>query len=148
VIEKLYPPMHFKIDILISIAIYFVFPVIIIIPSPYHYAGGFFILSGLILNIWADQLFKRNRTVISPDKKPTALVIKGPFKISRNPMYLGMFIALIGLSTILGSLSAFIGPVLFFMAMDKKFIPMEEINVQNVFGEEFDIYRNRVRRWI
>jgi len=146
--KKLYPPMHFKIYLIISIALHFVLPVIIIIPSPYNYVGSLLILLGLILNIWADQLFKRNRTVISPDKVPTTLVLNGPFKISRNPMYLGMLKALVGVSIILGSLSSFMGPILFFIAMEKKFIPIEEKNIFSVFGEDFDTYRSRVRKWI
>lgn len=103
---------------------------------------------GGILNIWTDQLFKKNKTTVKPDEKPAVLIQSGPFKISRNPMYLGMTILLIGLGFILGSIISFIGAVLFIISMEIRFIPMEEKFMLEQFGDKFELYKKRVRKWI
>jgi protein-S-isoprenylcysteine O-methyltransferase Ste14 len=103
---------------------------------------------GGALNIWTDQLFKKNETTVKPDEKPSVLIQSGPFNISRNPMYLGMTILLIGIGFILGSIISFVGSILFVVAMEIAFITQEEKNLQEQFGEEFDAYRKKVRRWI
>ena len=74
------------------------------------------------MNLWADRIFKDQKTTVKPDEKPTSLIDYGPFKISRNPMYLGMAIILIGTGIILGSISSFSGFVLFILAMEFYFI--------------------------
>ena len=103
---------------------------------------------GGALNIWTDQLFKKNETTVKPDEKPSVLIQSGPFNISRNPMYLGMTILLIGIGFILGSIISFVGAILFVVAMEIAFITQEEKNLQEQFGEEFNAYRKKVRRWI
>jgi protein-S-isoprenylcysteine O-methyltransferase Ste14 len=103
---------------------------------------------GGVLNIWTDQLFKKNETTVKPDEKPSVLIQTGPFNISRNPMYLGMTILLIGIGFILGSIISFVGAILFVVAMEIAFITQEEKYLQEQFGEEFDTYRKKVRRWI
>jgi protein-S-isoprenylcysteine O-methyltransferase Ste14 len=103
---------------------------------------------GGILNIWTDQLFKKQNTTVKPDERPSTFIQTGPFKISRNPMYLGMTILLIGIGFVLGSVISFTGFVLFLVAMEVAFIPQEEINLQEKFGEEYLAYKKKVRRWI
>jgi len=63
-------------------------------------------------------------------------------------MYLGMTILLIGIGFILGSIISFVGAILFVVAMEIAFITQEEKYLQEQFGEEFDTYRKKVRRWI
>ena len=131
-----------------SVALHFILPLVHIIPSPYNYAGIVLILLGLVLNIRTDQLFKKNKTTVKPDENPSTIITEGPFRFSRNPMYFGMLLALAGVSLILGSLTSFAGAVLFVTAMEIKFIPIEEKNMKEAFGEEFEAYRKKVRRWI
>jgi protein-S-isoprenylcysteine O-methyltransferase Ste14 len=71
----------------------------------------------------------------------------GVFRISRNPMYLGMTLILFGVSILVGSLTAFVSPVAFFFISEHQFIPLEEKSMENVFGESYLDYARRVRRW-
>ena len=103
---------------------------------------------GTVLNIWTDQLFKKVNTTVKPFEKPSTLILKGPFKISRNPMYLGMALLLVGAGFILGSITSFIGTILFIIAMEVRFIPTEEKFMFEQFGEEFEAYKKKVRRWL
>ena len=63
-------------------------------------------------------------------------------------MYLGMAFLLIGAGFILGSITSFIGTVVFVISTQIRFIPMEEKSMLEQFGEEFEDYKKKVRRWI
>jgi len=63
-------------------------------------------------------------------------------------MYLGFILILIGVATLLGSLSAFVTPILMFIILEIKFIPMEEKNLEKAFGKEYFKYKHKVRKWI
>ena len=103
---------------------------------------------GFILNIWADNLFKKWETTVKPFQKSSKLVTKGPFSISRHPMYLGMVLGLLGLNILLGSISPFIVVFLFAAALERQFIRFEEKSMMEAFGEEYSLYKSNVRRWI
>lgn len=93
-------------------------------------------------------MFKKKKTTVKPFKKPTELIIIGPFKISRHPMYLGMVAVLLGVAILHGTLITLIFPVIFIVLSEKLFIPYEESNLKEVFGENYINYKNRVRRWL
>jgi protein-S-isoprenylcysteine O-methyltransferase Ste14 len=90
----------------------------------------------------------REGTTIVSDEKPTVFINTGVFRISRNPMYLGSVVLLMGVALLLGSLVAFLPSIALFLILDRKFIPVEERNLKKEFGEEFQKYSQRVRRWI
>ena len=106
------------------------------------------IIFGIILNIWADALFKKRKTTVKPHEKPTSFEISGPFRISRHPMYLGMAAILLGTSIILGSLISFLFPIIFIILMEIMFIRIEEKNLEKVFGKKYLDYKRKVRRWV
>lgn len=147
-IKKIYPPTHFYTYLIISAALHFLVPVKQIISFPYILIGIIPVIAGAVLNIWADGIFRKQKTTVKPDQKPTILIDYGPFKISRNPMYLGMALMLIGAGVLLGSVTSFIGAIIFIAAMEIYFIPDEEKAMRETFGENFEQYKRRVRRWI
>jgi protein-S-isoprenylcysteine O-methyltransferase Ste14 len=146
--KKILPPTYFFICLIISALLHYTFPINQVIDYPINLIGFPFFLLGGLLNIWADQLLKKQNTTVKPDEKPTSLIQTGAYKISRNPMYLGIAFLLIGAGFILGSISSFIGTILFIVLMGIRFIPMEEKLMLEQFGEEFDMYKKKVRKWI
>jgi protein-S-isoprenylcysteine O-methyltransferase Ste14 len=130
------------------VILHYTLPLINIIEYPSNLIGFLFFVIGTVLNIWTDQLFKKVNTTVKPFEKPSTLILKGPFKISRNPMYLGMALLLVGAGFILGSITSFIGTILFIIAMEVRFIPTEEKFMFEQFGEEFEAYKKKVRRWL
>jgi len=146
--KKILPPTYFWIILLISITIYFIFKNEKIIPFPYNLIGIIFIIFGITINIITDNIFKKGETTVKPHEKPSSLIISGPFKISRHPMYLGMTSILIGASIILETLISFIFPIIFIIIINKKFIPLEEKNLTDIFKQEYIDYKNKVRKWI
>lgn len=142
------PPTFFIIFLILSIILHFIIPIKKIICPPYTHFGGFLILFGVVLNIWADSLFKKRKTTVKPHKIPTFLETSGPFKISRHPMYLGMAAILLGVTIIYGTLITFLFPIAFIILIEIKFIPIEEKNMEKAFGKRYFDYKKKVRRWI
>jgi protein-S-isoprenylcysteine O-methyltransferase Ste14 len=103
---------------------------------------------GSLFNIWTDQMMKKQKTTVKPDEKPSVFIQMGRFKISRNPMYLGIALLLIGAGFILGSVTSFVGVILFVTAMKIVFIKTEEKILQEQFGEEYMAYKKKVKRWV
>jgi len=147
-LKKILPPTYFATCLIIAAVLHYLLPIKQIIYYPINLLGFLFFVIGGILNIWTDQLFKKNKTTVKPGEKPSVLIQTGPFKISRNPMYLGMSILLIGIGFILGSVSSFIGVFLFVATMEIAFITQEERFMQEQFGEEYLAYKKKVGRWI
>jgi protein-S-isoprenylcysteine O-methyltransferase Ste14 len=82
------------------------------------------------------------------NRAPVRIHTGGPFRFTRNPMYLGIFIGLLGIALLLGSLITFVFPILFFLIMDRAFIPFEEQMLQEALPQEFAQYREKDRRWL
>jgi len=146
--HRVMPPTYFIIFLALSIVLHFIFPIKKVIFPPYTYVGFVFIVFGAILNIWSDSLFKKKKTNVKPFEKPKELVISGPFRISRHPMYLGMMAILLGVAIIHGTIITFVFPVVFVILMEILFIPFEEQNCEKIFREKHLEYKKRVRRWI
>jgi len=142
-------PTHFLLFFLIlALLAHFLFPVMIVRFWWMTILGILFIGFGVVINLWTDGLFKKDKTTVKPLERPTFLETSGPFRLSRHPMYLGMLAILLGTSLLLGSLASFISPVLFLIAMELFYIPYEELNMEKVFGEAYLDYKKQVRRWI
>lgn len=80
--------------------------------------------------------------------KASVLVTSGVYQYSRNPMYVGFELCLLGWAVCLAAPWALVGPGLFFLYMDRLQIPHEEQALEQLFGESYARYRSRVRRWI
>ena len=107
-------------------------------------------LSGFGILIMAARSFKEHSTTINPIKIETAssLVVSGIFNYSRNPMYLGMVLILLGLSLQFNTIGGLIFTALFILFITNFQIKPEEKAMQKIFGEEFVNYKNKVRRWL
>ena len=138
-----------EVAILIALPILFhyLIPVMIVVPKPYSYLGAVLMLLSLALMTWVAVLFKEERTSFQLHGGSSTLVTSGPFRFSRNPMYLGMLIWLVGLAILLGSLIAFLFPILFFLLANFLVIPPEEKHMQWLFAAQYTEYKRRVRRW-
>lgn len=146
--KKLLPPTYLFLSIVIMTTLHFLFPAVKIISFPWNLLGAVPFASGLVLNVLADRAFKKRDTTVKPFEESTALVTTGVFRVSRNPMYLGFVLILIGIATFMGSLTPWaIIPVLVIL-MDVIFIKAEEAILENTFGDRWLEYKKGVRRWI
>ena len=76
------------------------------------------------------------------------MVIDGPYRISRNPMYMSGLFAWLGWTIFYGSLAVFVMLVLFWFVFSFRVIPQEEKQLEALFGDEYLQYKNSVRKWI
>lgn len=112
------------------------------------WAGLALLLLGPALTAWAAWQFTGVGTPIEPGRTPTALVTSGPFRASRNPIYLGMATALVGWALWLREPVALLGPLAFVAIVDRRFVQAEQAVLAERFGDEYEAWRSRVRRWL
>ena len=110
--QSLQPPGYLLIYLILAINLHLLFPIKNIIGT-YRILGVGFIVFGLLINLWADNLFKKEKTTVKPNEPPSKLITEGPFCFSRHPMYLGMVIILFGVFILLGSMVTIIFPIIF-----------------------------------
>lgn len=103
---------------------------------------------GAILAASSLWLFRQRDTTFMPRGEPRVLVTEGPFQWTRNPMYLGWLVILLGVALFVGGLIMLAPPVLFVMAMERLYIAEEEKILEGLFGSRFASYRLKVPRWI
>ena len=126
----------------------YILPQFNLIRKPYNNIGIFIFFLGLFSLFWSFYLFKKNKTPVIPGQKPTFVVAEGPYKFTRNPMYLGVTIALLGASVYIGNLLSLLSPAIFFLIMNYYFVPFEERLMEQLFGKKYLNYKKKVRRWI
>jgi protein-S-isoprenylcysteine O-methyltransferase Ste14 len=102
-----------------------------------------------ILPVWAVMVFRREGTEINPTS-PTnrKLITVGPYRYTRNPMYLGLIIVTLGIAVLVGSWPMFLAPIAVFATANWVHIPFEEAKMRRQFGLTYDDYVGRVRRWV
>jgi protein-S-isoprenylcysteine O-methyltransferase Ste14 len=105
---------------------------------------------GVAVAIGGVRSFRRARTTVNPLKPETsaALVSTGVYSFTRNPMYLGMALALFAWAVYLSSMWSLLGPVLFALYITRFQIVPEERVLARLFGAPFAAYKKRVRRWL
>ena len=105
--------------------------------------GAAFTIAGIVS-------FRQAKTTVNPLKPDSAssLVSSGVYTITRNPMYVGLLFVLLGWAIFLSSPLALVGPLAFFLYIDRFQIAPEERALSNLFGSEYTNYRARVRRWL
>ena len=124
------------------------------LPGPVLLSGGarwlglLPIILGLALGLWGIACFRRARTSPIPFAEPSAVVTDGPYRFTRNPMYLGLVLLLLGWAMLLGSTLPFLLVPLFLLVIDRRFVRREEPFLAERLGPAYDAYRQRVRRWL
>lgn len=111
-------------------------------------AGWVVALAGLAVFAGAVIWFRRKRTTIHPGGKPTALIVEGPYRFSRNPIYLAMATVILGQALWLGSILPVLMVYAFVRIITVRFILREERNLHAAFGAEADKYFASTRRWL
>jgi protein-S-isoprenylcysteine O-methyltransferase Ste14 len=112
-------------------------------------AGALFIVAAGMLATSALLVFRQARTTVLPALRPTTTIVeRGPYRFSRNPMYLSMVLAYVGVSIIMNSIYAMAALPVLISVIHFFVIRREERYLSAKFGQSYDAYRARVRRWI
>lgn len=142
------PPVLFLLAIILMIVAWSVWTQPVLIPPPWHWFGVLLIVMGLPLNVGSALYFQRIGTNIIPHREPGKLVSDGAFRYTRNPMYLGFSLMLLGLAVIFPVPTSFVIVIVFVIIVDRWYIRFEEAAMEAKFGDAYREYKARVRRWL
>jgi protein-S-isoprenylcysteine O-methyltransferase Ste14 len=143
------PPTYFFfcVGIIVSTAFLPNFPIPFLYPLVAPYFGGACLAFGIGLVTWVWDMMRNNKTSYVYNT-PSKILINKAFKFSRNPMYLGFILILVGGAFCVNNIFALIAPVMMFIVLDRVFIPYEETIMHKTFGNDFLKYKKRTRRWL
>jgi protein-S-isoprenylcysteine O-methyltransferase Ste14 len=123
--------------------------------DPFRLSGGFLqalgmlpLFGGLAIVYWTVQTMSRTGQSLSPVADPDELVTTGAFAHTRNPMYLGVVLAVFGIAVLAGSPLVATYGVLLGLTYHCIVVRLEESKLQNAFGSQYESYREEVPRWL
>ncbi len=124
------------------------FPVTQIISYPASLAGWLMVAAELGYAIYIIAMLRAKHTSSDATGMPSEFITSGFYSHSRNPFYLMYVITATGAAFIFGSLTAFVAPVICFAVFNFFIVPLEEENLREKFGKDYERYKSKVRRWI
>ncbi len=146
--RKIVPPVYLLASMWLMYLSDLKLPLMSLVPESYSNLSLVFLGLGIMVIFWSFSLFSKADTGVVPFDEARVLVVNGMYKVTRNPMYLGMVMILFGVFFKLGSLGSLIPVPLFMAVIHFNFILGEEEFLEEAFGENYLEYKRRVRRWI
>lgn len=146
--RKIVPPVYLAFSLLLMWALQRWLPLFECSSQWSMALGDVLVFLGFAIIVWSARLFGKADTPLVPFTRSIAVVTGGPYKITRNPMYLGMVSLLMGAALLFGTLSAWIPIPFFIWVIQARFILGEEHFMEELFGEEYLSYKRTVRRWL
>ncbi|MGH7624660.1 MAG: methyltransferase family protein [Gemmatimonadaceae bacterium] len=141
------PPLIYLAGLVLGYVLHRVHPLPIYHPRITFPVGLAFVLAGIFINAAGIREFRRAQTSFIPTQPSSALLQRGPFAWTRNPLYLAMTLVYIGVSLLLQSLWPLIWLVPVLVVMHYGVIRREERYLERIFGDAYREYGGRVRRW-
>ena len=146
--KKLFiPPVLVFISLIIIVLFYFLLPAYNWIAFPYNLFGFLFIFTGFIISGKTRDLFDKYNTTLGFGNS-SYLITEDIFSKTRNPMYIGMFLFLFGLSICFMNIFSILTSIVFILFVRICFIPVEEKLLFEEYGCEYKTYKQKVNRWI
>ncbi|OOY34117.1 hypothetical protein BOV90_09570 [Solemya velum gill symbiont] len=149
-LPKIFPPVF---ALLFAAAMWAVangFPIVELIPDPWNRFGYIVMAIAISIDLWSLGLFLRAKTTFHPLRlhETSSLVTGGMYRVTRNPMYLGLLLLLTGWAILLGELLPWMLLPIFVWLLNTQQIQHEERILEEKFGGQYLQYKERVRRWI
>ena len=145
---KIIPPLVYLAGVVIGIVVSIWIPTKIAPGSLAWTLGGILLICGAVLTGSAILKFKDVNTTVRPDRAASTLVISGPYRITRNPMYLGLALVYVGIAIADLSVWALILMPVVLTIIQRRAIEPEEAFLERRFGANYIRYKENVSRWI
>jgi protein-S-isoprenylcysteine O-methyltransferase Ste14 len=145
---KVHPPVLLLIHIAIVYVAKWIIPLPFVVPNGIRNIGFILLSTGVLLGAAAIMEFRRARTTVLPHGSVSSIVTSGVYRFTRNPIYLGFVLILIGLPLSTGTYWGIILAPVFIFCMNQFVIEYEEVYLEKKFGDVYTSYKSRVRRWI
>lgn len=146
-----FPPLGFAVAVALSVVLQWLAPLGLMPPRFTGWAlalGLALIAAALGLALWGERTFKRAGTHVNPQRPALALVEDGPYRFTRNPMYLGMVLFLVGLGFAFALDWALPLAVALWAALHFGVVLREEAYLAAKFGDPYRVFIGRTRRWL
>lgn len=130
------------------VALHYAVPIARWLAWPWRAFGTVPVAAGLLLGLAAGRHFTRHDTTIVPFEQSSELITGGPYRYSRNPIYMSMTLLLVGICIFLGSLSPAVVAPLFVWWIATRFVAKEERHLEAQFGPAYVAYKAKIRRWL
>ena len=143
-----FPPLIYGIPWLLGLGVHALIPLRVLAPGPARALGIVVTALGIALAGWGRWTMHRAGTDPNPTKPTTALALDGPFRFTRNPLYLSLTIIYVGLTLLVNALWPLLLLPGVLVVMQRGVIEREERYLAAKFGGAYREYRARVRRWL
>lgn len=147
-VPRVPPPAFCLASIIIMILLDRFIPLGVWLDYPWRYLGIILIVAGFCLGLGCGLFFRKLGTNPRPGAQATLVVTKGPFRFTRNPMYLSLNIILIGVAILFGTFSPLIIIPVFFLFIHYQFVLKEEKLMEEWLGEDYLKYKRKTPRWL
>lgn len=144
----IFPPLLYVGTLLLGLALHWFWPLHVTKASWGRIAGALIAVISVALGGWASITMKRAGTNVIPSKPALAIVSHGPFRFTRNPIYVANAMVYLALALVFNSLWPFLLFVPMLIVIDRGIIRREERYLEAKFGDAYLDYKTRVRRWI
>jgi protein-S-isoprenylcysteine O-methyltransferase Ste14 len=145
----IHPPVALAIGTVAGFGLNWLYPLPFIPPSlPRHWIGLVLFLAGVFLAAWSLRTFRKAHTHVLTSQPASTIVTTGPYGISRNPIYVGMFLGLTGFAVGFDTLWFLAVLVAMYFVIRFGVVAREETYLEGKFGARYLDYKTRVRRWL
>lgn len=142
------PPLIFAICFLAGYALHFIYPIEIPDSNIIRFVGWLLLFGAFSLALLAIRTMKRIGTAVSPYKESAALVTDGPYRFTRNPMYVAVVFLYVGVALLLRMTWPLVTLPVAILIIHYGVILREEKYLERMFADEYRTYRSQVRRWL
>ena len=145
----IHPPVAWALAFVVGLGVDWLYPLQFVPTTvPRAWVGGGVFAVGFVLAIWAMVTIRKAGTRVETNKPTTAIVANGPYRVTRNPIYIGMFLGLTGLAIGFDNFWVLATLVPFYLVIRYGVISREEPYLERKFGAVYLGYKSRVRRWL
>ena len=143
-----FPPLIYTIPLLISLITHVFFPWYFLKAPWPHLFGWPMLISGFLLAVWGKKTMEQAGTNVNPYHPTESIVTKGPFRFTRNPLYIALTLIYVSVAVIFNSLWPLAVLPAILVVIHYGVIKQEEAYLERKFGAEYADYKSKVRRWI
>lgn len=144
----IFPPLLYAVALAVGFLLHWIAPRPIVQTNAGYWLGGVLLASGVLLAIRGRRVMEQAGTNVNPTLPSTSLVTAGPFRLSRNPLYVALTLIYIGLALLANALWVLVWIVPVLVLMHYGVVRREERYLEAKFGDEYRAYRSRVRRYL
>ena len=145
---RLPPPLIYGAGLLVGLGLQLTYPLPVLPEVAGVVLGAFLSMTAGLLAVSSIALFRRAGTTLDPAAAATTLVVSGPYRVTRNPIYLGLGLLYAAVAIWSGVTWALLTLPVVLVVVDRVVIVSEERYLERALGDRYRLYKSRVRRWL